>query len=624
MIERQRAVVLLFYIAALLAALGPSPLAAQQIQGEQNDLRITNVDTTGFPTVAVRVLTTSAGSAPIPDLTRLILRENGVPIPDTTTALVPVGVDVALVIDANPDLLFFDDRSGLSRRDKLAAGITRYADQFMNPAGLDRVSIITPDETGEGAAFLTRDATRPSDVAAAVNAYTPTPPRITPLQGMLEAALDHLAAGEDGRFQAVVLYTDGARINRQLDFQALVSRALDANIPIYTAILGADASPDETANVSNLYVPTRGRFVHMPEPESADPIYEILQAQGQQAQLSYESELRSSATHEVSVSIGNVRDAAPFELTLSAPEVALLGPDATVRRVGSAVDTPLALLQPAVLPLAVQVTWPDDRPRRLSQLTFRVDGTPQPQAELLSPDGSGQIPLQWDISLREAGVYRLEVEVADELGFRAAAEPLEITIEVARPSPPTPTPVPTRVPLPNLAERAGSNPLLALLPLMAVAAAVGYWLWRRSNRPPKPDEAPLPRIIPADGPPPRDGHAAVLVWGDDVAFDEENADFAPAADRIELIAADVTLGREAEAVDIVVDDPSVSRLHARIRRAAGGDYWLYDEGSAGGTFLNFERLGLAPRPLQHNDVIQLGRVMLRFRLELPSPDSDAA
>lgn len=95
-------------------------------------------------------------------------------------------------------------------------------------------------------------------------------------------------------------------------------------------------------------------------------------------------------------------------------------------------------------------------------------------------------------------------------------------------------------------------------------------------------------------------------------------------EQIELTAADVTIGRDDTAVDIIVDAPSISRLHARIRRTAEGEYWLYDEGSEAGTFLNYERLGLAPRPLQHNDVVQLGRVTLRFRLELPRPGLRAA
>lgn len=607
MINRRAAGRLLFYIAGLVMLLRALPLVAQQVQRETNDLRITAVDTVEFPTVSVRLVTTTAGSAPIADLSRLVLRENGVPIPDTTTARAPVGIDLVLVIDANADFLLFDDGSGLNRRDKVAASITRYAEQFMDPAGLDRVSIIVPDDTGAGAAFLAQDVNRPGELADAANAYNPPVTGATPLQAMMVAAVDHLAASEEGRFQAILLYTDGARLDRQLDFQALVESAQAASIPLYAAVLGAEASAEELANVGRLHEPTNGLAVHMPQPEAADPLYSLFQDQGRQAQLTYRSELRRNGNHEVSVSLGNVRDAAPFELSLAAPEVSIVAPQTSVRRAGSAVDTPLALLQPAVLPLIVNVAWPDGRPRGLTELLFRVDGVSQPIGTVLSPDGTGELPLPWDISGRDTGVYRLDVEVADELGFRATAAPVDITIEVARPSPPTPTPMPTRAPAPSISDLPGGPQLLIALPVVAGLAAVGWWMRRRKRRPAKSDPPP-PRIVAAVEPPPADGHVAVLVWQPDDGLPGE---------QIELTAADVTIGRDPEAVDIIIDDPGISRLHARIRRAATGEYWLYDEGSAAGTALNYERLGLAPKQLQHNDVVQLGRVTLRFRLELP-------
>lgn len=610
MIDRRRARRVLFYILAMLMAASGLPLAAQQIQRENNDLRITSIDTPAFPSVAVRILTTTTGSAPIPDLTRLILRENGVPIPETTAAQTPVGIDLVMVVDANPDLLLFDDSSGLSRRDKLVAGIIRYTELFMDPAGLDRVSIVVPDEAGEGAAFLVQDATRPDDVAAAASAYTPVPPRVTPLQSMLATAIDHLAASEAGRFQAVLLYTDGARLNRQLDYPALTEAAQSAGIPLYVAILGTQASEDEIANVTGLYSPTNGLYVPMPEPEAADPVYTIFQAQGRQTQLTYRSELRQNGRHEVSVSLGNVRDAAEFDLALAGPKVVIDPPPSPVRRAGSAVDTPLALLQPAVLPLTVRVSWPDDRPRGLTEIVFLVDGTPQPLSGGLAPDGAGQLPLPWDISGRDAGTYRLEVQVVDDLGFRAAAEPVPVTIEIARPSPPTPTPAPTAIPLPSLGERLGGSSLLPLLLLAGLAGVVVFFWLRRSRRVAPAAETDVPRIIPAAEPPAGDHHVAVLEgWAAGGATGEQ----------IELTLSDVTFGREAEEVDIVIDDPSISRLHARIRRTAAGEYWLYDEGSLSGTFLNYEQLRLAPRQLQHDDMIQIGRVTLRFRLELPRP-----
>ncbi len=611
MTDRPSARSLLFYIAALGVLLLARPAAARQVQSERTDLRITAVDSTAFPMVNVRVLTTTAGSAPVGDLSRLILRENGVPIPEATAAQVPVGVDVALVVDANADFFLFDDNSGLNRRDKLAAGVTRFAEQFMNPNGPDRISIIVPDETNTSTAFLVTDANRPSDVANAINAYNPAATGATPLQDMITAAIDHLAGSEDGRFQAILLYTDGARLPRQLDYPALVEAAQAARIPIYVAILGADASAEEIANAAALYDPTNGLHVHMPTPEAVDPIYAIFQAQGQQTELSYQSALRQNGEHQVSVSLGNVRDAAGFELQLAAPETVIESPPSPVRRAGSAVDTPLTLLQPAVLPLTVRVNWPDGRPRGIVEVLFRVDGTAQPLAVLPTADADGNLPLPWDISQRDAGTYRLEVEIIDELGFRAAAEPLEIAIEVTRPSPPTPTPAPTRTPVPPLSERLG-GPLLPTLLILALAVIAGgavVVLRRRAAKALPATEAPVPRIVPAAGPRPTDGHVAVLAW---------QATDGSLGDQIELAAADVTLGRDPEAVDIIIDAPGVSRLHARIRRTAAEEYWLYDEGSATGTFLNYERLALAPKMLHHNDVVQLGQVTLRFRLELPT------
>ena len=610
MIDRPTVRVFLFYIGALGLLLLVRPTAAHQVQGERNDLRVTAVDSTAFPTVKARVLATGPGSAPVGDLTRLVLRENGVPIPDTTTAQVPIGADVALVVDANADFFLFDDRSGLSRRDKLAASITRYAEQFMNSAGLDRVSVIVPDETGADAAFLATDVGRPGDVAEAINAYNPATTSANPLQAMMAAAIDHLANSEDGRFQAVLLYTDGARLPRQLDYPALVQAAQAAGVPLYVAILGAEASAEEIANATNLYDPTNGLYVHMPEPEAADLIYSIFQAQGQQAELSYQSALRQNGTHEVSVSLGNVRDAAEFELVLAAPEVAIEPQTSPVRRAGSAIDTPLALLQPAVLPLTVRVNWPDDKPRRIVEVIFRVDSAVQPLASTPTADNEGTLPLPWDISQRDEGTYRLEVEVVDELGFRATTAPLDITIEVARPSPPTPTPTPTRAPAPSLSERL-DGPLRPALIMIGLAVLGGtiLGLRRRAAKSTAVAETVVPQIVPAAEAQPVDGHVAVLAWqGTDGSL----------GDQIELTAADVTLGRDPEAVDIIIDEPSISRLHARIRRATNGEYWLYDEGSVAGTFLNYERLALAPKLLQHNDVVQLGRVTLRFRLGLPA------
>lgn len=610
----------IFYILILIAAaiaLGrPAPSVAQQVERDRDNLRITAIDTDTFPTVGVRVLTTTKASAPIEDLTRLVLRENGVTISERSAFRTPVGIDLALVVDANAGILLIDNRDGISRRDKVVASINDYATRFMSPAGLDRVSIIVPDETGKEAAFLIKDATRSVELASVIDAWEPTPPNVTPLQSMLSEALDHLARGDERRFRAILLFTDAGRINQQLDYQLLVDAAQVAHVPIYAAILGVEASADEIDNVARLYSPTNGAYVHMPVPEATDPLYDIFRRQSFQAELTYRSDVRQNGTQEVSVSLGNVRDTARFELSLAAPEAFLEAQQVNVRRAGSAVDTPLPLLQPAILPLTVHLDWPDGRPRLLSDFSFRVDGVPQTLPSEPVLDGSGQIHITWDISERDTGSYLLEVAITDSLGFQVVTEPLTIAIEAVRPIAPTPTPVPTRVPPPTLKERI-DTPLFQLVVPFAAIALAGLLMWMARRRRARAGKAPAPPEPQTTPPPPpfADGrHVAVLVWADDQI----------GTDRIDLIPDDVTLGRDPHNVDVVVDDPTVSRLHARIRRNAAGEYWLFDEGSIEGTFLNYDRLGLAPRRLHHNDTLQLGRVSLRFRLELPGTYDDPA
>jgi len=74
----------------------------------------------------------------------------------------------------------------------------------------------------------------------------------------------------------------------------------------------------------------------------------------------------------------------------------------------------------------------------------------------------------------------------------------------------------------------------------------------------------------------------------------------------------ITLGRAAECV-FSFDDASLSREHARVMRV-GAEYFIRDEGSRNGTFVNNVRLAKA-QGLRNGDRVQLGSsTLLRFAL----------
>lgn len=82
---------------------------------------------------------------------------------------------------------------------------------------------------------------------------------------------------------------------------------------------------------------------------------------------------------------------------------------------------------------------------------------------------------------------------------------------------------------------------------------------------------------------------------------------------------DFTLGREG--CDINLDDPKVSRRHARISIKAWDHIYLHDLKSKNGSFVNGVRQ--TRRKITHNDVLRLGGTSLRLTiLETPVGGKD--
>lgn len=81
----------------------------------------------------------------------------------------------------------------------------------------------------------------------------------------------------------------------------------------------------------------------------------------------------------------------------------------------------------------------------------------------------------------------------------------------------------------------------------------------------------------------------------------------------EISKASLVLGKKRAEAEIVLEDPSVSRIHARITKE-GENYYLEDLNSTNGTFKNGLRLQpYEKKKLEPGDEIKCGRVLLVFR-----------
>lgn len=88
---------------------------------------------------------------------------------------------------------------------------------------------------------------------------------------------------------------------------------------------------------------------------------------------------------------------------------------------------------------------------------------------------------------------------------------------------------------------------------------------------------------------------------------------------VPLLLETVTIGRATSNAtwEVVLQDPSVSRPHARLMRTAGR-WCVVDLDSRNGTRVNAEMVGRVAHPLHDGDTLQLGNAMLVFRSGWPT------
>ncbi len=631
----------------VLAVLLPGLVTGQQ---EGPHLGIASVDSGEFPTIVLRLEALNSENGRLEDLQGLVLSEDGQQVPDFDTRPVDIGVDLFFVVDANSMIEDRDEAGGATRREKVRDSIIRYADRYMDPTQLDRVTIIVPE--GVGGRFLDRPSmVFANEVINAVNFYQPDQLDDVALNRLLSMALDEAArSADEGRHQAIVLFSDAANLTDYPDIDALIGRAQEQGVTIHTVILGSRADAAEMDQARMLSEPSGGDVVHMPDPEATDALYDKLQGRGTLNEITYRSGLDSSGAHAIATELDGARAEASVDIVIEPPQVRLAVDNSRpIVRVATDRETPLALIEPTSQPLVAQIEWPDQHPRAIVSASLIVDGSEFPlDGSVLSDDGL--LTFDWDISSLESGDYPLQVQVVDELGLTGVSSPLPLTIEVERPmaaiaEEPTaviaPTTAPAATAAPAIDESQLRNGLvitgagIVLFVALLVILTVIILLWRSRRQIPAavPVQAPVPPPPAPMAPGPVAGPVVVdsepgmtqidlpaFAVGNVGAYLEVLENAPEHGQLIPLSGNNIVLGRDPRRVAITFKDRSVSRLHARILESHG-TYRIYDEGSASGTYVNYERVSLAPRTLVDNDQIHFGRVHLRFHLasSLPAP-----
>ncbi len=465
------------------------------------------------------------------------------------------------------------------------------------------------------------DLTYRSDWLTTFRNLPENPPDPHPSLDTLTAAIQHAeeTPPETGSTR-VLLWITSAPEGALLDgLPALVTRAQAASLRLFIWMVSpaiAFQTPSAQA-LQQACAQTGGQFFAYSGAEALPSLNDWFDGLRGRYTFHYTSRAHIAGAQSLAVRVqaeAGTLDSAPvsFDLNLQPPNPILLSPPGKIERTcPEDCPDPATQVKPAQMALRILVEFPDGHPRTLAATRLYVDGA-------LASERTGEPfdRFDWDLSsLTTTGAHRIAVEAVDSLGMSKRSLELPVQVEV------------TFIHIPwwqKLAARPGFARDAALgagLLVLAIAAALNRrripgWIERARRRLPflKNRTVQSPAAQPAIEPlraARRIGFHGQLVF---LGEDERPIAAAPLViDRREL-----TLGSDPARADVLLDDPSVDRLHARLAATADG-VRISDAGSVAGTWANYEPVPLEGRRLEHGDLVCLGMVTLRYEAGDPPP-----
>jgi hypothetical protein len=482
----------------------------------------------------------------------------------------------------------------------------------------------------------------PKDWFVSLDSFKPDFRNTTPNLQTLSIALDTATATtpQSGMKRAILFITphmDDPDIDSKI--APLIKSAIDSKVRIYVWYVDAEQYfVTASANAfQSLALQTSGTFFAFSGKESFPDLAIDFAPLRHLYKLTYTSSLITAGDHklglDVKASQGTI--SAPdqtFSVDIQPPNPIFISPPLQIKREPPADDPYADVLLPKQQKIDILVEFPDEHPRDLKRTTLYVDG------QVVDENTSKPFEsFTWDLSLyNKNGQHEISVEVEDKLGLQKSSIGIPVSLTVVQP----PKGVQALLARYRSYLVLGAIGLagLALL-LILLRGVVGGGLFKKRRQTRKQFEDPLTQPVVALTEPsisatkksktaPR---RAVWFRPKVVSRVPEapayltrltNGGEPASALPIPVTGKEMTFGTDPVQSMRVLDDPSISPLHARIKHMEDGGFLICDHGSVAGTWVNFEPVTREGRRLAHGDRINFGQLMYRFDLNQPPAQSE--
>ncbi|MBL8080337.1 MAG: FHA domain-containing protein [Anaerolineales bacterium] len=556
--------------------------------------------------------------------------ENNVPLP--VDSLNETAIPLQLVVAVNQgEALDTRDATSISRFQRASQVLTQWAQTL--PADLpDDFSLVSQ------AGPVINHATA-AEFATGLNAFQPDFRAATPNLQSLSIAIDTVSSQTPrlGMKRAILFITPTmGDANLAALMEPLLQRAVQNKIHVFVWLVDLETTFTSTnaAVFNSLAIQTGGSVFNysgverFPDVESYfSPLRRIYTA-------TYTSRITTAGEHTVGFQAALpaqqlISNDLKVNLDIQPPNPIPLISSLQITRQAPE-DDPFntEILLPTEQQVEIIIEFTDKHPRALTRTTLYVDGQIVDENTVEPFD-----KFTWDLTLfTTSGTHQLVVEAVDELGLNKSSMSTPITITVIKP-PSGPVAflakykniltigaiifagialtlilASGRIRMPSLraaqeTRRAEADPLTQSIavtteePLVPVAAEKAAKV-RKPRAKSKKAEA---------GSKSKKEAPALFIR---IAADGQPIPVTP----IQITEKEITFGTDPVQCNQIMDDASISSVHARLRQTEDGGYLLLDNGSIAGTWVNYEPIPREGYRLAHGDMVNFGRLIYRFTL----------
>ncbi len=601
-------------------------ISASQVKAQAaREIYLSAPDLSSYPDITLYVNVNNREGKSITDLTsdQFTINENGIRQELLDFQSLKPGIQLVAAFNlASPFAI--QDINGNSRFDYIKQSLLNWADQPQNPA-LDNISIISND--GLEHSHLNER----SQVISILEDYEPdlreTESNFNILANAISIASDPVE--QPGMKRIVLLYTSQPTTEEFAAIDSLISQAADNQVQVYTILISSPAffSTAGAAKLQNLSTETGGVFLPYSGDEPLANLEQILEPLRSTYLLNYRSQIVTSGIQTLEVTVDStlspIVGIREFFLDIQPPNPIFISPPRIItRKVLDELsgENKNQVFEPESVPLNILLEFPDNHPRALEELIFRVDGeiierkTSPPYEQFI-----------WDISsYKTNAVHYLSLEAVDILGL-------------ARLSVETPVEIKVIIPPPDLINIIRANaPALAGLAVLLLAGLAFFAFisqgritpggtslfklfskkWIQLTR----SKTLVTKILPGKNNDNPDKSNLNFSPYRLIAINDVSQQLFP--EPIRGDSSEIKIGNTSHGNGIQINHPSVIREHAMINFMENEKYQITDLGSTAGTWINYLQIKSSkPQFIKDGDIIHIGEAIFRFqvmpRIEIP-------